>query len=228
MERRLPPQYAGWEQHQEALRALTTPQLIAEVQDGPPDRRLAALSAIDLSAVDRAQIEDWIRVLPDAEVNELAGAISLQRARPSCHDDLRWAEVARLGYERRHLPTFLVVLFSSLEGLEAAECPQADKAWRDTGAWLRDVYDQLSRAGDGPALEDVSLFVFENYLDRDAIFSAFCDAVLSHEELAKQVSANPSLLLSGLPEQRQRHALQEAETGGGLPLRESWAALHGF
>ncbi|MGH2609504.1 MAG: hypothetical protein ACRDHF_10495, partial [Tepidiformaceae bacterium] len=87
---------------------------------------------------------------------------------------------------------------------------------------------QLSSAGDAESLDDISLFVFENYLDRPAIYDAFCEAVLRHQDLAQKVSANPWLLLSGLPEQKQRHALQEAETGGGLPLAESWAALHGF
>lgn len=207
---------------------MSTPELITEVQDGPPDRRIAALSVIDLSQVEGAQIEDWVRVLPDAEVNELAGAIVTEGAGSGCDDNLRWAAVAQLGYERRHLPTFLVVLFSSLEALEAGACSGAAKAWGDAGAWLGEVYDQLALAGDDEAREDVSLFVFENYLDRDAIYDAFCAAVVRHEALAKQVSANPSLLLSGLPEQKQRHALQEAETGGGRPLQESWADLHGL
>ena len=228
MERRLPPHYQGWQSHEQALRKMSTPELIAEVQDGPPDRRLAALSVIGLSEVDQSQIEDWIRVLPDPEVNELAGAIPAQRVHSSCDDDLRWVEVARLGYERRHLPTFLVMLFSSLEALEARECPGTGKAWGQIGDWLGEVYDQLSGSGDEESLDDISLFVFENYLDRDAIYDAFCEAVVRHEDLAKKVSANPSLLLSELPEQKQRHALQEAETGGGLPLKESWAALRGY
>lgn len=207
---------------------MSTAELIAEVQDGPPDRRLAALSVIDLSGVDQGQIEDWIRVLPDPEVNELAGAIPAQRAHAGCHDDLRWAEVARLGYARRRLPTFLVMLFSSLEALEAKECAETRKAWGEIGAWLGEIYDQLSATGDRESLDDVSLFVFENYLDRETIYNAFCQAVARHEDLARKVSANPSLLLSELPEAKQRHALQEAETGGGLPLKESWAALHEY
>ena len=207
---------------------MTTPELIAEVQDGPPDRRLAALSVIDLSEVDQTQIEDWIRVLPDPEVNELAGAIPAQRVHSGCNDDLRWVEVARLGYERRHLPTFLVMLFSSLDALEARACPGSPKAWSEVGDWLGEVYDQLSGTRDQESLDDISLFVFENYLDREAIYDAFCGAVVRHEDLAKKVSANPSLLLAELPEQKQRHALKEAETGGGLPLEESWAALYGY
>jgi hypothetical protein len=221
-------QYEGWQTHEHALRKLTTPEVITEVQDGPPARRLAALSVIDLSEVDNSQIEDWIRVLPDAEVNALAGAIPAQRVHSSCNDDLRWVEVACLGYERRHFPTFLVMLFSSLEKLEARECVGTGEAWRRVGKWLGEIYDQLARAADEESLDDLSLFVFENYLDRDAIYDAFCEVVVRHEDLAKKVSANPSLLLAELPEQKQRHALQEAETGGGLPLEKSWAGLHGL
>src|SRR5690606_39289891 len=40
-------------------------------------------------------------IFPDAEANELAGAIPAQRPHASCADDLRWVEVARLGYERQ-------------------------------------------------------------------------------------------------------------------------------
>jgi hypothetical protein len=106
--------------------------------------------------------------------------------------------------------------------------PGNGDAWRRIGHWLGEVYDRLAQTGDEQALDDISLFVFENYLDRDAVYDAFCEAVVRHEDLAKKVSANPWLLLSELPEQKQRHALQEAESGGGLPLKESWAALHGY
>ena len=226
MDRRLPPQYTGYESHQTALRRLSASELVAEIQDGPPDRRLAALSVIDLSAVDQAQIEDWIRVLPDAEVNELAGAIPAQRPRSSCDDERRWVEVARTGYGKRRLPTFLVMLFSSLEALESRECAGADAAWVRVAEWLRGVYDELVVADDQRSMDDLSLFVFENYLDRAAIFEAFCGLLRSHRDLALRVSANPSLLLAELPSERQRFALQQAEAGGGLPLEESWAALH--
>ncbi len=228
VDRKLPPQYDGWQEHEIAFRRLTVTELIAEIQDGPPDRRLAALSVIDLSEVNQDQIEDWIRVLPDAEVNEFAGAIPAQRPYSSCEDDLRWAEVARIGYGKRRLPTFLVMLFSALEALEARGCPGADKAWEGIGDWLGAMYDELMQSNDQESIEDISLFVFESYLDRQAIFDAFCGAIIRHEGFARRVSANPSLLLADLPPEKQRLALQQAEIGGGLPLNESWAALHGL
>ena len=113
MERRLPAEYTGWQDHESAFRRMTTPELVHEIQDGSPERRLAALSVIDLSEVAPPTIEDWIRTLPDAEANELAGAIPAQRPHASCEEDVRWVDVARLGYEQRRLPTFLVMLFSS-------------------------------------------------------------------------------------------------------------------
>ena len=207
---------------------MTTPELVAEVQDGSPDRRLAALSVIDLSEVALSTIEDWIRTLPDAEANELAGAIPVQRSHSSCKDDLRWVEVARLGYDKRRLPTFLVMLFSSLEALEARDCPETPVAWETVADWLGDIYDRLVKSGDEDALEDISLFVFENYLDRDAIFESFCGLVVRHEVLAMQVSANPSLLLPDLPRERQQLVLEEAAANGGRPFKESWAALNGL
>lgn len=228
MARRLPPQYEGWKQHPAAFRRLTTPELIAEVQDGSPDRRLAALSVIELSEVPQAVIEDWIRALPDAEANELAGAIPVQRAHSSCRDDLRWVEVARLGYEKRRLPTFLVMLFSSLEALEARNCPEAPGAWELVADWLGDIYDRLVKSSDEESLRDISLFVLENYLDRDAVFEAFCGMVVRHEELALRVSTNPGLLLPELPREKQRLVLQEAAANGGRPFRESWAMLNGL
>ncbi|MBA4179731.1 MAG: hypothetical protein C0506_04010 [Anaerolinea sp.] len=227
MERRLPLEYEGWQQHEPIFRRLSTPELVAEVQDGSPDRRLAALSVIDLSEVASSTIEDWIRALPDAEANELAGAIPVQRPHSSCKDDLRWVEVARLGYEKRRLPTFLVMLFSSLEALDSRHCPEAPQAWENIGDWLGDVYDRLVKDGDSEALEDISLFVFENYLDRDSIFDAFCGMVVRHEALAMQVSANPSLLLPELPREKQQLVLEEAAANGGRPFKEAWAALNG-
>lgn len=228
MERRLPPQYDGWQQHEAAFRRLSTPELIAEVQDGSPDRRLAALSVIDLAEVAPQIIEDWIRALSDAEANELAGAIPAQRAHSSCKDDLRWVEVARLGYEKRRLPTFLVMLFSSLEALDSRHCPEAPGAWEAIGDWLGEMYDTLIKAHDLESMEDISLFVFENYLDRDAIFDSFCGMVVRHEELAQRVSTNPSLLLLDLPREKQRLVLEEAAANGGRPFKESWAALNGL
>jgi hypothetical protein len=228
MERRLPAQYEGWEAHERSFRKMTTPELVQEVQDGPPERRLAALAVIDLADVDPATIEDWIRNLPDPEANELAGAIPAQRPHASCREDLRWVEVARLGFERRRLPTFLVMLFSSLEAMEARACPEALTAWEEIGDWLGAVYDRLAESGDGEARDDISLFVFENYLDRDPIFEAFCGCVARHEDLARSVSSDPWLLLSELPEMRQRAVLEEAARSGGLPFHVSWATLNGL
>jgi hypothetical protein len=207
---------------------MTTPELIAEIQDGPPERRLAALSVIDLAEVDLRIIEDWIRTLPDTEANELAGAIPAQRPHATCSEDLRWIEVARLGYEARRLPTFLIMLFSSLEALETRDCPEAAQEWERIGDWLGDVYDRLVSANDGDALEDISLFVFENYLGREAIFESFCGMIVRHEVLAQEVSANPSLYLADLGEARQRLALEEAAANGGLSFRDAWANLRGF
>lgn len=225
MERRLPPQYAGWQAHEPALRRMSTPELVVEIQDGAPERRLAALSVIDLAEVDEPTIEDWIRNLPDPEANELAGAIPAQRQNAGCHEDLRWVEVARMGYEQRRLPTFLVMLFSSLEAMEARHCAEAPAAWERIADWLGATYDRLAARGDDDALEDISLFVFENYLHRDAIFEAFCGLIVRHEQLAREVSVNPALFLGDLPEARQRAALEEAARSGGLPLRTSWRAL---
>lgn len=227
MERRLPPEYAGWQGHEAAFRRMTTPELVVEIQDGSPERRLAALSVIDLADVAPSTVEDWIRALPDAEANELAGAIPAQRPRSSCKEDLRWVDVARLGYERRRLPTFLVMLFSSLEALDARDCAEAAGAWETISDWLGGMYDRLVEEGDVEALDDVSLFVFENYLVREPVFEAFC-AILSRQPgLSRQVSTNPSRLLGGLSEAQQRTALQEAGEGGGLPFEQSWALMHG-
>ncbi|MCZ2110792.1 MAG: hypothetical protein LC118_14705 [Dehalococcoidia bacterium] len=228
MERRLPPDYRGWQDHEASLRRMTTPELIQEIQDGPPDRRLAALSVIDLSEVDLPIIQDWIRTLPDAEANELAGAIPVQRPHASCDEDLRWVNLARTGYEVRRLPTFLVMLFSSLEAMESRQCPQRDRAWDAVGEWLGDIYDRLADKQETEALDDISLFVFENYLGHEAIFEAFCGLLVRQQPLARRVSTNPSLLLSDLDEAHQRKALQEAEAGGGLPFRESWRLLQGL
>ncbi len=74
MERRLPPEYAGWQGHEPALRRMSTPELVAEIQDGPPDRRLAALSVIDLAGVDQRVIEDWVRAQA-----RLADALGIER-----------------------------------------------------------------------------------------------------------------------------------------------------
>lgn len=207
---------------------MSTPELIAEIQDGAPARRLAALSVIDLAGVEMRYIEDWIRTLPDAEANELAGAIPVQRPHSSCAEDVRWVEVARLGYEARRLPTFLVMLFSSLEALDARECPESAGEWERIGDWLGDVYDRVMAADQQEARDDISLFVFENYLSNEAMFEAFCGMIVRHEQLARDVSINPSLYLAELREANQRLALQEAAANGGLPFEQAWSALRGF
>lgn len=228
MERRLPPEYAGWQEHESSLRRMSTPELIQEIQDGPPDRRLAALSVIDLSEVDLAIIQDWIRTLPDAEANELAGAIPVQRPHATCEEDLRWVSIAQAGYEARRLPTFLVMLFSSLEAMESRHCPQSGQAWDAVGEWLGDIYDRMTEKRESEALDDISLFVFENYLAHEPIFDAFCGLLVRQQELARRVSTNPSFLLADLDEAHRRKALAEAEAGGGLPFRESWRLLQGL
>ena len=196
-----------------------------EIQDGSPDRRLAALSVIDLADVAQSTIEDWVRTLPDAEANELAGAIPAQRHHADCSEEMRWMRVARLGYEHRRLPTFLVMLMSSLEAVESKGCPEAAQAWTETAGWLGATYDRLVANTADDCIDDLSLFVFECYLDREPLFQEFCQLIRRHGALAWDVSANPSLLLGALPESRQRAALIEAERGGGLPFAESWAAL---
>lgn len=225
MERRLPPEYARWQDFESAFRRLSTPELVTEIQDGSPERRLAALSVIDLAEVARPTIEDWIRTLPDAEANELAGAIPVQRAHSSCAEDAAWVDVARIGYEERRLPTFLVMLFSSLEALESRGCTEAPQEWERIGDWLGDVYDRIVAAGEDDARDDISLFVFENYLERAAIFEAFCGMIVRHESLAREVSVNPAQYLCHLDEQHQRFALEEAAANGGQPFESAWRAL---
>jgi hypothetical protein len=225
MERRLPAQYEGWQQHEAEMRRMTTPELVAEVQDGPPDRRLAALSVINLAAVEPAIVRDWVRTLPDAEANELAGAIPVLSPDGSCDDDARWCALAREGFETRRLPTFLVVLTASLEAMESRGCPAAAAAWEATADWLGEMVDRLAADGDDDALDDISLFIFENYLDRDAIFEAFCGVIVRHEWFARQVSTNPSIYLARLPADRQRRALLEAAQAGGLPFDLAWMNL---
>ncbi|MBI5946562.1 MAG: hypothetical protein HY875_00295 [Chloroflexi bacterium] len=225
MQRRLPPEYDGWLGHEPAFRRLTTPELILEVQDGPPDRRLAALSVIDLVEVPQETLEDWVRTLPDTEANELAGAIPAQRQHVPCDEDLRWVDVARLGYERRRLPTFLVMLFSSLDAMEARKCKEAAAAWTDVSGWLELTCDDVLAAGDSETFEDICLFVFENYLDHDDVFESFLAVVGRHPAVATEVSSNPSRFLAGLPPEHQVRTLKAAARAGGLPFDSSWALL---
>jgi hypothetical protein len=148
MERKLPADYEGWQVHEPAFRRMTTPELVQEIQDGAPERRLAALSVIDLADVAHATIEDWVRSLPDPEANELAGAIPAQSAQATCEDDVFWVDLASMGYELRRLPTFLVMLFSSLEAMDARQCPQSGEAWVRTGAWLIRIYNSFADEDD--------------------------------------------------------------------------------
>jgi hypothetical protein len=206
---------------------MSTPELVMEIQDGSPDRRLAALAVIDLAEVAQETIEDWIRNLPAPEANELAGAIPAQRPHASCDEDLRWAEIAEAGYSRRHLPTFLVMLTSSLEAMDAKGCPGAANGWRRMANWLVETYDAAAGRDDEDCLGDLMLFVFEEYVGHQPIFEAFCELLARHESLALEVSTDPERLLCGLSADRQRAALVAAEGGGGLPLKTSWAALMG-
>jgi hypothetical protein len=226
MERRLPPEYAGWQEFEARFRQSSTPDLVQEIQDGAPQRRLAALSVINLSEVTDQTIRDWIQTLPEPEANELAGAIPAQRAHATCEEERRWVKVASLGYEIRRLPTFLVMLFSSLETLERRRCSGNSEDWDTVGKWLVGVYGTLAAEADEQALEDISLFIFENYLDREPILDAFCQLVEAHLPLAHAVSGNPSFLLGPLSVEQQRRVLRAAEEGGGLPFEASWGALN--
>ena len=137
-------------------------------------------------------------------------------------------EVARLGYERRKLPTFLVMLFSSLEALDARGCPEAGGEWERIGDWLGDMYDRLEAAGDPDALEDISLFVFENYLAQGCDFRIVLRACRPPRVARARSQREPTLLLGGLDEPRQRLVVQEAAANGGVSLASSWAALKGL
>lgn len=224
--RKLPAEYTGWEQHEPEMRRRSTRELVAEIQDGPPARRLAAMSVVDLAAVEADTVRDWIRTLPEAEANELAGAMPVQRPHAPVAEDRRWAELARFGFERRLLPTFLVVLTASLESIEAKDAGAAEAAWQETGEWLKGLYPNLASDSDAEALKDLSLFIFESFLDRELLFAAFCELLQSHRNLARQVSSNPGIMLMDLGPTMQRQALEAAERGGGLPLADSWRLLH--
>jgi len=94
--------------------------------------------------------------------------------------------------------------------------------------WLGDAYDRLVARGEIEAIGDISLFVFENYLNQPAIFEAFCGMIVRHEVLAREVGANPSLYLADLGEAQQRLALEEAAANGGLNFHDAWANLRDF
>jgi len=117
------------------------------------------------------------------------------------------------------------MLFSSLEALDARGCPEGAAEWERIGDWLGDIYDRIVAGGEDEARDDISLFVFENYLAHAAIFEAFCGMIVRHEPLAREVSANPAQYLASLDEARQRFALEEAAANGGLPFETAWSAL---
>lgn len=205
---------------------MTTPELIEEILDGPPDRRVAAISVIDLGEVPQDMVEDWIRTLPDTEAHELAGAIPAQRYHATVEDDLRWVRTALLGYERRQLATFLVMLFSSVEAIESKDPAASATLWTELAPWVAAQYRAGSAANNEDIAEDLGLFVFENYLDRPALLTAFIELVREDRELAMRVSANPAVYLTGIPLDRQRETLLAAEEAGGLAMEVSWRALH--
>jgi hypothetical protein len=223
----LGPEYDGWKAERVAMRDFSTEALAREVLDGPPARRMAALSLVHVTELSQELLEDWVRTLPVPEANELLGAITARQENSGCRDALRWAAAGRLGYERRRLPTFLVMLFGSLEALDASDCAEAAGAWEETADWLGRVYGKFDPRTDQQDIDDLSLFVFENYLDRAPMFEAFCGMVSRHAELAISLSNDPATILSPLPEAQQRLALMEAESAGGLPFRESWRRLKG-
>lgn len=205
---------------------MTTPELIEEILDGPPDRRVAAISVIDLGDVPQDMVEDWIRTLPDTEAHELAGAIPAQRYHASVEDDLRWVRTARLGYERRQLATFLVMLFSSVEAIESKDPAAGETLWAELAPWVAAQYRSGVAEQSDDVTEDLGLFVFENYLDRPALLTAFIELVRENRDLALRVSANPAIYLSGVALDRQRETLLAAEEAGGLSIESSWRALH--
>ncbi len=224
--RNLPPEYDGWEELEPEMRRLSVPELVVEIQDGSPERRLAAMAVIDLADVAEETIRDWVRALPAAEANELAGAIPAQRAHALVEDDLRWVALARFGYERRKLPTFLVMLTASLESVEAKDEQAASDAWHETGAWLLRLYRSLRKTHDSESMQDISLFLFESHLSREPLFEAFRQLVEEDRVLARAISSNPGIMLIDLAPEMQRRALEAAERAGGLPLAQSWKLLH--
>ncbi len=226
VERKLPPEYAGWDRHKQELRERSTRELIEEVQDGPPDRRLAAISVIDLASVPEEVLTDWVRTLPDPEANELAGAIPAQRPHASVEADMHWIKMSRFGYEKRRLPTFLVTLLQSVEAVEAKAPASAGSIWSDLGPWAADGYRRFVSEGDDVAIEDLLLFVFENHLDRQPMFDAFVSLVREHEDLATRIAANPALYLAGLSLESQKKCLEAAGESGAIGFDEAWRALH--
>lgn len=224
--RPLPPEYAGWEALARTLRGQPISALIVAIGGPEPAERLAALTVIDIAGVLPGTLLDWIRTLPDSEANQIAGAVQAAIAGADCREALRWAGFARIGYEQRGLATFLVPLFAALEALEDEGCEERAAAWEGAAGWLCEHGLTLLAREDRAGFDDLSLFAFERYLDRPALFTAFKAMLPTRRELALRVSANPGLYLAGLPERAQREMLEAAEGAGGLPLREAWKLLY--
>ncbi|MFN0094038.1 MAG: hypothetical protein ACKVVT_04585 [Dehalococcoidia bacterium] len=227
MPRPFPPAYANWERLVPAMRSLAPADLASEVTSSDPARRMAALAVVDIATTSPGALLEWVRTLPDVEANTIAGAIQVQVEASDCRELLRWAGIARVGYEQRGLATYLVLLFAALEALDRAACHDADDVWAQTAGWVCDRALGMLERGEREAFDDLSLFVFENHLDRAPLFAAFKALLAKRRELALRVSANPGLYLSGLPDTSQREMLDAAEKAGGIPLTEAWKLLHG-
>lgn len=222
----LPEEYTGWEAEAARLRRAPAAEVQATVASGSAPQRLAALAVVDLAAVPRDQVERWLRELAPAEANVVVAGIA-NLARTGCRGARQALDLARRGYEARGLPTLLVTIFDSLVELDRLGCHEAPVLHEAVADWVATQFERLAANENLEALDDFCLFVFESGLDDAALFESFCTLAGRHAVLALKVSANPSLFLGGLPEAKQRAALEECERGGGLPLRESWARLVG-
>jgi hypothetical protein len=225
--RSLPDEYTGWEALLPEVRSLSPAAAVDAAASADPRMRMAALTVADVSRVAAGTLLTWVRELPDPEANVLAGAIQEQLAAADCDELHRWAGLARVGYEQRGLATYVVLLFAALEALDRDACADSAATWKSASEWVCARALQLLEAGDNAAFDDLSLFVFENHLDRAPLFAAFKELLRKRRELALRVSANPGLYLSGLPETAQRDMLDAAEQAGGIPLTEAWKLLHG-
>ena len=82
MGRTLPSIYDGWQAERAELRLLPTAALVREVQDGPPARRMAALSVIHVTELPQELLEDWgafldVNLYREALVHFLGGAAAV-------------------------------------------------------------------------------------------------------------------------------------------------------
>lgn len=217
----LPREYAGWQELEPVFRRLRTPELIEEIQDGGPERRLAALAVIDLADVPLEVVAEWIRALPDVEANELAAAMPVGRLIGSCDEDTCWALLTRAAYDLRRLPAFLAAHFVALEMLEGRRCREAALRWQETAAWLELITAEAIRRADMETLADLTCLAFEPHVSRPPFFAAMERLLRRHRLLALHVSRNPRNLLQGLSPDRRTLLLRAAEAGGGLPAAEA-------